>query len=234
MIILPYGDNALLVNFDQRIDPSVNDQVIALNEAIKGLPGVTFTIPAYSSLTVGFDREQLRFQDLRNNISSRHTTDQEESAWVTTYHIPVCYESAYAPDMAGVMEYTGLTKEAIIAKHTEVTFRVFMVGFVAGFGYLGPLPKALYCPRKSNPRKLVEEGSVGLAGYQTGIYPTDAPGGWQLIGKTPVPTFRPAQTQPALLQPGDFVRFKAISTEEFLTIEESVKTGSYEVEVSHA
>jgi inhibitor of KinA len=234
MIILPYGDSALLVNFDQRIDPIVNDQVIALNEAVKELPGVTFTIPAYSSLTVGFDSKQLTFQDLRDNISSLHTADQEGAVKATTYHIPVCYEPPYAQDMTGVMEFTGLTAETIIAKHTEAAYRVFMVGFVAGFAYLGTLPKALYCPRKSNPRKLVEEGSVGLAGYQTGIYPTDAPGGWQLIGKTPVPTFRPAQTQPALLQPGDFVRFKSVSAEEFLLIEDSVKAGSYEVEVSHA
>lgn len=233
MIILPYGDSALLINLDQRIDEVVNTQVICMDEVIRDLPGVTFTIPAYCSLTVGFDRDLTSFSSLKDIIATLNLKPEKQTVESDLYHIPVCYEAPYSPDMEGVMEFTGLTAQEIIAKHTEVSFRVFMIGFVAGFAYMGSLPKALYCPRKTHPRKLVHEGSVGLAGHQTGIYPTDAPGGWQLIGKTPVPTFRPNDSTPTLLNPGDYVQFKAVSTEEYLSIEEAVKAGTYEQEVSH-
>lgn len=233
MIILPYGDSALLINLDQRIDERINAQVTGLNEIIKELPSVTFTIPAYCSLTVGFDRTLTGFDELKGLISTINLKTDEEATSFATYHIPVCYDGPYAPDMAAVMEFTGLSKEQIIDHHSQAAFRVYMVGFVAGFAYLGSLPKALYCPRKTNPRKVVSEGAVGLAGYQTGIYPTDAPGGWQLIGKTPVPTFRPHEEVPALLKPGDYVRFIPIEESEFLSISEAIQSNSYELEVSH-
>lgn len=233
MIILPYGDSALLINLDQRIDEVVNTQIIGLDEVIRHLPGVTFTIPAYCSLTVGFDRELTDFTTLKDHISSLNLKTNESTSQKTVYQIPVCYEGLYAPDLEAVMEFTGLTSEEIIAQHTEVPFRVFMIGFIAGFAYLGSLPKTLYCPRRTDPRRQVAEGAVGLAGYQTGIYPTDAPGGWQLIGKTPIPTFRPDNEVPALLKSGDYVQFKSVSQEEYSFIEAEVKAGNFEPEVSY-
>ncbi|MCE7990702.1 MAG: 5-oxoprolinase subunit PxpB [Roseivirga sp.] len=233
MIILPYGDNALLINLDQRIDEVVNAQVISLDEAIRHLPGVTFTIPAYCSLTVGFDRDHTSFTELKEIISTLNLKSGVAEGQRDIYHIPVCYQDQHSPDMEGVMEFTGLTAEEIVAQHTLLPFRVFMIGFVAGFAYLGSLPKTLYCPRKTHPRKLVPEGAVGLAGYQTGIYPTDAPGGWQLIGRTPVPTFRPNKEVPALLKPGDYVQFKSVSVEEYESIEADIKQGTYQTEVTH-
>ncbi len=233
MIILPYGDSALLINLDQRIDEVINAQVIALDEAIRHLPGVTFTIPAYCSLTVGFDTELTTFDTLKEHIGTLNISGGKPEAAKVVYHIPVCYEAPYAPDMEAVTEFTGLAAEEIIAQHTAAPFRVFMIGFIAGFAYLGSLPKVLYCPRRTDPRRLVEEGAVGLAGYQTGIYPTNAPGGWQLIGKTPVPTFRPDNEVPALLKPGDYVQFKSISEEEYISIEEEIKGGTFEPEVSY-
>ncbi len=233
MIILPYGDSALLINLDQRIDELINAQVISLDEAIRHLPEVTYTIPAYCSLTVGFDPELIDFNTLKGLIATLNLKQGKASDAKQSYHIPVCYDEAYAPDMEAVMEFTGITREEVITKHTEAPFRVFMIGFVAGFAYLGSLPKALYCPRRTDPRKLVHEGAVGLAGYQTGIYPTDAPGGWQLIGKTPIPTFRPKEEEPALLKPGDYVQFKSISSEEYESIEADIKSGTYQPEVSY-
>lgn len=233
MIILPYGDSALLINLDQRIDEVINAQVISLDEAISPLPGVIFTIAAYCSLTVGFDRELTDFATLKDHISSLNMKTAKRDSAKAVYHIPVCYEESLAPDMEAVMEFTGLTSEEIVTEHTKTPFRVFMIGFIAGFAYLGSLPKALYCPRRTDPRKLVSEGAVGLAGYQTGIYPTDAPGGWQLIGKTPVPTFRPDNEVPALLKPGDYAQFRSVNLEEYSSIEAKVKAGTYEPEVSH-
>lgn len=233
MIILPYGDNALLINLDQRIDEVVNAQIISLNEAITHLSGVIYTIPAYCSLTVGFNSALTSFTELKEIISTLNLKPGLAEGQQDIYHIPVCYQGQYSPDMEGVMDLTGLTAEEIIARHTQLPFRVFMIGFVAGFAYLGSLPKALYCPRKTNPRKLVPEGAVGLAGYQTGIYPTDAPGGWQLIGQTPVPTFRPNEDVPALLNPGDYVQFRSVSVEEYESIETQIKEGTYQTEVTH-
>lgn len=233
MIILPYGDNALLINLDQRIDEIVSAQIISLNEAIGHLPGILYTIPAYCSLTVGFDPALTSFTELKEIISTLNLKPGLAEDQQDIYHIPVCYQDQYSPDMEGVMDFTGLTAEEIIAQHTQLPFRVFMIGFVAGFAYLGSLPKALYSPRKTNPRKLVPEGAVGLAGYQTGIYPTDAPGGWQLIGQTPVPTFRPNEGVPALLKPGDYVQFRSVSVEEYESIETQIKEGTYKMEVTH-
>jgi len=232
MIILPYGDSALLVNFEQRIDESVNQRVIHLQKTLVGQEGITYTIPAYCSLTVGFDANVISENQLREFILDIEHIDAPVDKG-TTYVVPVCYEGDFAPDMDEVCELTGLDKEEIIKLHTSTPYRVFMLGFIAGFAYLGKLPEALQCPRKQTPRKAVPQGAVGLAGFQTGIYPTEAPGGWQLIGQTPLKTFDPSQDMPVRLQPGDHVLFKAISEVEYEGISDSIKFGTYEWEVEN-
>ena len=233
MIILPYGESALLVNFEQKIDEAVNARVIRLHQALQNIAGIRYTIPAYASLTVGFDSQQVSADELRELIYSINLQDKNAGTEGERYVIPVCYEGDFAPDMQEVSELTGLEKPEIISLHTGTPYRVFMLGFIAGFAYLGSLPEALQCPRKQSPRKQVPQGAVGLAGFQTGIYPTDAPGGWQLIGQTPIKTFDPKAKVPVKLQPGDQVRFKAISQAEFESISDSVKFGTYEWEVLH-
>ena len=233
MIILPYGDSALLINFEQIVDEAVNQQVIALHNILKHWPEVKFTIPAYCSLTVGFEKALTSQTELKEKISATDLSPISTAEQQRTVHIPVCYEGDLAPDMRDVAEISGLSHEEIIVQHTAQPYRVFMLGFVAGFAYMGKLPEALQCPRRHTPRKEVPEGAVGLAGFQTGIYPTIAPGGWQLIGQTPVKTFDPVEQNPSLLQPGDLVQFRAISRTEFDTITDSVRIGGYKPEVSH-
>lgn len=233
MIILSYGENALLINFEQKIDAEINAKVIRLHQALFEIPGIRFTIPAYASLTVGFDRNQLDADELRELIYSIDLQDKNMAASRNHYVIPVCYEGAFAPDMNEVEEITGLDKAEIIAMHTSITYRVFMVGFVAGFVYLGSLPEALHCPRKKSLRKHVPQGAVGLAGLQSGIYPIDAPGGWQLIGQTPLKNFDPKAEVPVKLQAGDQVQFRAVSVSEFEHIKDSLTFGTYEWEVQH-
>jgi KipI family sensor histidine kinase inhibitor len=211
----PYGDRALLIEWEQRIDPAINSAVIRLSRLIEAakIEGVQFCIPAYCSLTVGFQPQLTDYAQLCRQIQSLSGPDaaaptmQYAPRKVT---IPVCYESRYAPDLPWVSQQLGLDPEYIIHLHTHTVFRVYMLGFMPGFPYLGTLPKVLDTPRKTAPRLNVPAGSVGLAGLQTGIYPIASPGGWQIIGRTPLKIFDPEREEPFLLNAGDEVRFEAV------------------------
>jgi inhibitor of KinA len=216
MKILAFGDSALLVNFEQKIDEAINQEVLDLAATLKAFPEVTYLIPAYCSLTVGFDASFNNFTEMSDLIeNSAKAKSSSTKTNVSVIKIPVCYDAEFALDLEEVMEQTGLSSTGIIELHTSTIFKVYMLGFVAGFAYMGSLPEALKVARKKQPRKLVNEGAVGLAGIQTGIYPTDAPGGWQIIGQCPIKMFDPTRDQPSLLQPGDQVQFKAIDRSEF-------------------
>ncbi len=237
MEFLPYGDSALLINFEQKIDEQINQRVIALHQAleISGIEAITFLIPAYCSITVGFDPMRITYEELKSIIAS---FAEEEANQVSKFpsaiiNIPVCYEPPFAMDFDEVSNHTHLSSESIIALHTSTIFRVYMLGFVAGFTYMGILPKPLECPRKAVPRLKVPTGSVGLAGLQTGIYPSEAPGGWQIIGQTPLTMFDPDKSNPSLLQPGDRVRFKEVDTAEFERIKKLQSVNEYRLEVSN-
>lgn len=216
MIVKPFGDRAALVELEQIIAPDINDRVLALRSGLEAmrLPGITYFIPAYCSLTIGFDPAQISFDALKEQVQQLNVQKETTSAEAYRKHtIPVCYDSDFAPDMEAVTTQTGLSKEAVIDLHTSTTYRVYMMGFLPGFAYMGKTPEALFVNRKASPRLQVPELSVGLAGNQTGIYPTTAPGGWQLIGRTPVSLVQPPDT--FLFKAGDRVQFKAISMEAF-------------------
>ncbi|MEC7755874.1 5-oxoprolinase subunit PxpB [Roseivirga sp. UBA1976] len=235
MKIRPFGESALLVSLENTIDPVVNERIVRFYRKLKSSGEFTFLTPAYCSLTVGFDRTKFTIAQATEHVKTlcEHTDDlaETESRKIT---IPVCYSPSFAPDMEEVAKHTGLSSEKIIELHSQTTFRVFMLGFVAGFSYLGTLPNALHCPRKKTPRKSVAKGSVGLAGLQTGIYPVTAPGGWQIIGRTPLNMFDPARPQPNLVFAGDEVQFRPISPDEFKLIAIKVDTGIYETEIEYA
>jgi inhibitor of KinA len=223
MKIIAFGDNALLVNFEQSIDLATNQKVIDLALYLKSKPEVTYLIPAYCSLTVGFDAMKHSFKKLASIITTfdpSNTTEKLQNKQIIV--IPVCYAREFALDMDDVINQTGLSETEIIKQHSEQEFKVYMLGFIAGFAYMGSLPETLRVKRKQQPRKLVPEGAVGLAGLQTGIYPTDAPGGWQIIGQCPIPMFDPSRAQPSYLQPGDVVNFKAIQVDEFYELKSSI------------
>ena len=237
MIYMPYGDSAMLINFEQKIDAAINQKVMSLHHALQvsGIDGITFLIPAYCSITIGFDKQTTSFEMLKNTIGSFASEEVNHLSSTSSrlVHIPVCYESPFKLDMLDVMEHTQLSRKTIISLHTSITLRVYMLGFVAGFAYMGKLPKVLQCPRKAEPRLKVPKGAVGLAGLQTGIYPVEAPGGWQVIGQTPLKMFDHDQPSPSLLQPGDQVQFKAIDKHEYQEIEKLISVGEFELEVTH-
>jgi len=207
---LPAGDTALLVEFANDISEPVNRQVQALAHALAParLPGLGEAIPAYRSLLVYYDPLQLSFTDVQEQVAALAARSETITLpEPVRKEIPVVYGGECGPDIEFVAQHNGLSVEQAIRLHASATYRVYMLGFSPGFAYLGGLPDALATPRLPTPRTRVPAGSVGIAGQQTGIYPLATPGGWRIIGRTPLRLFDPAQDPPTLLQAGDLVRF---------------------------
>jgi inhibitor of KinA len=208
------GDAALVVEFGDAIDLEINRRVHALARALarRPLPGLGEAVPSYRSLLVHYDPLRLSYAQVESFVAEalqwREDAPLPEPRLV---EIPAVYGGEHGPDIGFVAEHNGLAVEEVIRLHSEATYSVYMLGFTPGFPYLGGLPDALATPRLETPRQRVPAGSVGIAGAQTGIYPLSTPGGWRLIGWTPVMLFDPARTPPALLQPGDRVRFAPVS-----------------------
>lgn len=227
------AENAISVEFGQEISDVTFNRIQNMNTAIQQHPfeGYQGTVPAYASLTIFFNPMQVManaqlsgincFERLSNYLLQLDRKSGEQDAvknQPTT--IPVCYAAKFAPDLAFLMNYYGLTKQEIIDIHSAAMYKVHMVGFIPGFAYLGGLPTELSAPRKSVPRSKVSAGSVGIAGTQTGIYPLESPGGWQIIGRTPLKLFDVQRSQkPFLLKAGDKVVFTAIDTHDFESLQ---------------
>ena len=218
MKIVPASDSSILVEFGDRIDPEIQDHVLGLLHALRALddPRIRNLHPGYVSLLVDFDPLALSHQDvlalIESLLSNRAPAARNGSAILA---IPVCYDVEFGPDLADVSAYTGLSPEEVIRLHSSATYRVCFLGFTGGFAYLGGMPEVLHTPRLATPRRAVAAGSVGIAGGQTGIYPTETPGGWRLIGRTPVQMFNPLVEPPTRVQSGDIVQFDPINRVRF-------------------
>ena len=228
--IYPLGDGALSIDWGNRIDEATNRQVLTLWDRLRRarLPGVSDFVPAYSSLTLLFDADELRrrfhtqspYKKMQEMVEHVLADPLEISTVLGRYiNIPVCYDPAMAPDLPALATRSGLTVPDIIQLHTAPEYRVFMLGFLPGFPYMGTVDERIAAPRLAQPRQRVHSGSVGIAGVQTGIYPLESPGGWNLIGRTPLRMFDAQRTEPTLLQPGDQVRFYAVSLAQFYQIQ---------------
>ena len=223
------GDAALDICFGAAASMALSETIIALAQAIESasISAVTEVIPAYQCLTVCFDPLRLAetakdgdpTSSLRKQLSilTEHTLAAPPHISGTRHliKIPVCYEPDFAPDMATMCKHTGLTAQEIIQRHTAPRYLVHMLGFTPGFLYLGGLDQRLHCPRKDRPELRVPAGSVGIGGAQTGIYPQATPGGWQIIGRTPLALFRPEQDPAFIARPLDRIQFIAISSATF-------------------
>src|SRR5271157_6468521 len=218
MRIIPASDSSLLVVFGSTISPVLNQRVIALFHAIQDRrdPRIRNLHPAYASLLIDFDPLRMTHdeltavvQQLENDVS----VVVDETAEVVT--IPVCYDVEFGPDLPDVARHAGLPVEEVVGLHSSPTYLVYFLGFSPGFVYLGGLPEVLHTPRLATPRPSIVGGSVGIAGSQTGIYPVDSPGGWRLIGRTPMRMFDPEATPPTRLQPGDRMKLSAIDRATF-------------------
>ena len=207
------GDRSLLVELGEKISPDVNRRVqefmLRLQQA--QLPGVRELAPGYRSLLVVFDPLTIAPAELKERITDvaaqRGSAGLPQAKLLT---VPVFYGGDYGPDLEGVAGHLGISTDEVIRLHTETIYRVYMIGFTPGYPYMGELPAALAVPRRSTPRTRVPKGSVGIAQRQTGIYPVESPGGWQIIGWTPIELFDPARQLPSLLEMGDRVKFEAV------------------------
>jgi KipI family sensor histidine kinase inhibitor len=216
--ILPAGDSVLVVEFEERIDPVVNARAIALAEAVQaaGLPGVRDVVPTYRTVAVFFDPLRTNYDVLVARLEEEAGRDASDTGTErAAIRIPVCYGGDLGPDLPAVAMAAGIGTDEVVELHTGTTYRVFMIGFVPGFAYMGVVDERIAVPRHSTPRVRVPIGSVGIAGLQTGIYPAETPGGWQLIGRTPLKPFDPTRAEPFLLRAGDAVRFHAIDRAEY-------------------
>ncbi|NWF87242.1 5-oxoprolinase subunit PxpB [Candidatus Bathyarchaeota archaeon] len=228
---LPFGDTALVVEFGNTISLEINTRVIALSEAVQKakIEGVEELVPTYRSLLIRYNPLKTSYEQLVFRIKDIEKTLKETATKVESKRItiPVIYGDIYGPDLVHVARFHGLSEKQVVKLHSEKEYRVYMIGFVAGFPYLGEVPDEIATPRLETPRLKVPAGSVGIAEKQTGIYPCEAPGGWQIIGRTPIKLFDPRQQPPALLKPGDTVKFKPVSEKEFKTIEEATLKSVY-------
>lgn len=217
-LIAPLGDSALQITLGDQLDPLTNARVHGLAGRIRAaeLPDLTDLVPAYVTLTVHYHPLRWRFDALARTLATLiDAGDRLEPRRGTEVVLPVCYGGRFGPDLDVVAAHAGLPPEAVIQRHSAAIYRVYFLGFTPGFAYLGGLDPVLAMPRRSTPRAMVAAGSVGIAGLQTGVYPHATPGGWQLIGRTPLRLFDPHRTPPCLLAPGDTLRFSAIDAAAF-------------------
>jgi len=211
------GDRSLLVELGDDISPAVNQKVQELFSAIdrQRSKGILDLVPSYRSLLMIYDPLCISFDEIKAGIKDIwNNPDQFRLPQPQTVKIPVVYGGEYGPDLELVAQYHNLTPREVIDFHTRPAYRVYMIGFTPGFPYLGEVPDAIATPRRETPRTLVPKGSVGIAQRQTGIYPVDSPGGWQIIGWTPVKLFDPFGKPPSHLVMGDRVQFHAITAQE--------------------
>jgi inhibitor of KinA len=202
--IHPLGDSALLAELGTRLDTALNTRAIALAAALKKRRDVRQAIPAHGTVTVQFDPDQITLDALAAAIRRLATKRPPVEEPGRLHRIPVVYDG---PDLQAAAEQLGLTTERLIELHGQPIYRVFVVGFVPGWAYMGPLQEELMIPRRSVPRTRVPAGSVAIAGQETGIYPLDSPGGWHLIGRSSIRLFLPDSDPPSLFRAGDRVKF---------------------------
>ena len=232
---LPGGDKALFVELGDEISPELNRRVRNLKLAIEKekVPGIIETVPAYRSLLIYFEPWQVHPKELREILFclSQQPLESELSK-PRLIEIPTVYGGEYGPDLEFVASHNKLSVNEVIQIHTGTPYLIYMIGFLPGFPYLGGMSAKIAAPRLDTPRTRIPTGSVGIAGTQTGIYPAESPGGWRLIGRTPLKVFDPTRQPPALFQAGDYLKFVSVTPYEFIQIGEAVVQGTYAVKES--
>lgn len=224
------GDMALNVEFGNEISEDIVRWVLALAKKLKENPikGVTECVPTYRSLLIYYDpcliSHRYLLHSIKKYISYLNIMDKKEKR---IHLIPVCYGGEYGKDIGYVCKHVNMSEEDVILMHSSKDYLIYMLGFLPGFAYLGGLNESLVTPRLENPRTRIPAGSVGIGGNQTGIYPIVSPGGWRLIGRTPMKPYDPLREQIILYEAGDYIRFVPITPEKFRMIEQEVNEGTY-------
>ena len=217
--ISPVGDRAISIDFGQVIDPTINRHIRQTIERIKELQleGIIELVPTYCALLVEYDAMLYSYSEICNIIEPTLEEGMANTIneLVTVVEVPTVYGGEFGPDLSFVASHNHLSEDEVISIHSGTDYLVYMLGFIPGFTYLGGMDSRIATPRLSSPRTLIPAGSVGIAGEQTGTYPSDSPGGWQIIGRTPVTMYDMSKAQAALLKAGDYVRYVPIDESEF-------------------
>ncbi len=225
------GDRAVCVEFGNEISPEINRRIRAFKIAVEqsGIEGIIETIPTYRSLTVIYRPEVIGFYEITKKLDAvMNDMGNIQIPPPTVIEIPVLYGGEMGPDIETVAAHNGKTVDEVIEIHTSGTYLIYMLGFIAGFPYLGGMSKEIATPRLASPRVKIEGGSVGIAGEQTGIYPVSSPGGWQLIGRTPLRLYDVEREKPVLLEAGQYIKFRSVTEAEYQKIEKEVEAGTYQ------
>ena len=213
---LSCGDSAMTVELGSEMNEKTNRKIQFLATVLHKIKGVSESVPTFCSITVYFDPFVISRGRLEKKVMKAISSYREESVGKKrVFLIPVCYDGEFAPDMEDVCAITGLTRDEVIRIHTSVDYLIYMLGFLPGFPYLGGMDKRIEAPRLDTPRTVIPAGAVGIGGKQTGIYPLASPGGWRLIGRTPVKVYDSERETPILYQAGDYIRFYPITEEEY-------------------
>ena len=229
--ILASGDTALVVEFGDTIDREINDRVLALADRIEtaAMPGVVELVPTFRSLMVHYDPDVLLFAELAERVRDLLTGLTAKAHAQRLWVLPACYGGDLGPDLDDVAAATGFKPDDIVRIHAAETYHVYVVGFLPGWPYMGDLPERLALPRRENPRVKVPMGAVCIAQRMTGVYPLESPGGWHLLGCTPVRMFDKRRRQPVLLTPGDSVRFVPVTRAEYDRLDGLAEKGELEL-----
>lgn len=229
---LSVGDRALAVEFGDAVDRAQSRRVLALDRAIRTASprGVIETVPTFRSLLVHYDPLATTRAELQGALAGLLDRDTDSKAEARLWRIPACYAGEFAPDLDEVARLTGYSAADIVSLHSGTQYHVYMLGFLPGFPYMGDLPAELALPRRADPRLRVPAGSISIATTLTAIYPYQSPGGWHLIGATPIRFFDPAREPPSLLAAGDAVRFEPIDADRFTAIRQAIESGVYAIE----
>lgn len=233
LVYKPLGSIALLIEWPQEINTDILKNITVFRNEIHGKLSekVLETVPAYCSLTVFFDTNKTKYSSMVKRVKELYKSLQDKKEIASTiWKIPVCYEAEFGIDLDKLCKAKKLTHEKFIDLHAKTIYDVYFIGFLPGFLYLGGLPESLQQPRKSKPRQKIQKGAVGIAGDQTGIYPRESPGGWNIIGNSPLNFFDVEKDPPCFAKSGDKVQFVPIDRKEYDKLVQQIEKGTYKIE----
>lgn len=229
----PLGDTGIQIVFGTEISEETNQRIRMFAEQLKKYPvqGITEWVPAYTTLSIYYRPDVVNYKTMCEKLTSicEAVQGEVETSTSLVFEIPTYYGGKVGSDLSFVAEYNGISEAEVISIHSSQDYLIYMMGFVSGFPYLGGMSNRIAAPRRENPRPKISIGSVGIAGNQTGIYPLETPGGWQIIGQTPLKLYDPNRNDPILLSSGHYLRFVPISEQEYAEIEKAIELGKYTV-----